>query len=150
MSAVVTLTSEFGWVLLSAIAVVFHLALTGVAVGGIRRKLGLKYPDMGSGRYSATLSDKDWETFNNYQRAHYNYIEGIAVILVLLVVSGIFYPRWSSLWTVVYIVGRQLYSMGYQSYGAGGRIYGTVLLDVSLVVLLITAIYGTLGLLNII
>jgi hypothetical protein len=30
------------------------------------------YPDMGSGRYSAKLSDEEWIKFNNYQRAHYN------------------------------------------------------------------------------
>jgi hypothetical protein len=40
---------------------------------------------MGSGRYAAKLTDEAWEEFNNYQRAHYNYIEGISSALTLLV-----------------------------------------------------------------
>lgn len=33
------------------------------------------YPDMGNGRYAADWSYKEWFIFNNWQRAHYNYLE---------------------------------------------------------------------------
>lgn len=30
---------------------------------------------MGSGRNTKHLSDEEWVRFNNYMRAHYNYVE---------------------------------------------------------------------------
>jgi hypothetical protein len=75
------------------------------------------YPDMGNGRYAAKLSDEDWVTFNNYQRAHYNYIEGIAVIVILTLMAGIWYPRLAVITGIAYIIGRQLYAIGYQTGG---------------------------------
>jgi len=41
------------------------------------------YPDMGNGLYASKLDEEDWVTFNNAQRAHYNYLEGVASILAL-------------------------------------------------------------------
>jgi len=38
---------------------------------------------MGSGLYASKLDEEDWVTFNNAQRAHYNYLEGVASILAL-------------------------------------------------------------------
>ena len=33
------------------------------------------YPDDGQGRLSDKLNDEQWFIFNNYRRAHYNYLE---------------------------------------------------------------------------
>ena len=47
------------------------------------------YPDMGMGRYSNTLSYKDWYQFNNAQRVHYNLVENIASIITLHLCAGV-------------------------------------------------------------
>jgi hypothetical protein len=38
---------------------------------------------MGSGLYASKLPHDDWVRFNNAQRVHYNYLEGIALVLVV-------------------------------------------------------------------
>jgi hypothetical protein len=76
-----------------------------------------RYPDMGSGLYASKLSHEDWVRFNNAQRAHYNYLEGISLILVLELVAGLFFPRYAALLAFVYIVGRLFYGIGYRSAG---------------------------------
>jgi hypothetical protein len=40
---------------------------------------------MGQGRFADKLSDEDWVRFNSAQRAHYNYLEGLASIISCLV-----------------------------------------------------------------
>jgi len=151
--------AEFGWVLVVMALTAFHVILQGFPVGRIRGKLftkeyfsqhfpGLKeppsggYPDMGNGRYSEKLTLEQWTTFNNYQRAHYNYVEGIASVLILELASGLFFPRLTFILGVSYLVGRQLYSSGYRSRGATGRLVGAIIVDVALVVLLGSALFG--------
>ena len=41
------------------------------------------------GRYSNTLSYKDWYQFNNAQRVHYNLVENIASIITLHLCAGV-------------------------------------------------------------
>ncbi|KAJ3123450.1 hypothetical protein HK098_001890 [Nowakowskiella sp. JEL0407] len=71
-------------VILSSLAINLQCTLTGSQMAGVREKFDVKYPDMGQGRYTSKLNDKDWETFNNYQRVHYNYVESAAQTNVLL------------------------------------------------------------------
>lgn len=72
---------------------------------------------MGEGQFSQKLSLDDWMTFGNAQRAHYNYIEGVASIISALAVSGLFFPRYTAILGVVYIVGRLVYANGYRMAG---------------------------------
>ncbi len=67
-------------------------------------KLG--YPDTGNGRYSKKLTYKEWYTFNCAQRVHMNYIEGIVLIVIGSLISGIVYPQWTFAIQVLYILGR--------------------------------------------
>jgi len=155
-----TIGSDYGYVIMTAGMIGFQIIITGGMISRIRGKLFSKeffennfpefkghyprngYPDMGSGRYSAKLSDSDWLTFNNYQRAHYNYVENVASILIFLLLSGLFYPRMSSLLGVFYIVGRFLYSLGYQTKGPRGRAIGSVFTNLSAVILFLMTMYG--------
>ena len=92
---------------------------------------------MGSGLYASKLDEEDWVTFNNAQRAHYNYLEGVASILALEVLltsylltwylistfifkllSGLFFPQFSAVVGVAYVIGRALYGIGYRSKGS--------------------------------
>jgi len=153
---------NYGWCVVIAAFMGFQVVMQGMMVGSIRRKLftpaffkthfaGLYeegsypesgYPDMGSGRFSEKLSLKDWTTFNNYQRAHYNYVEGIASAITLELLSGLFFPRFAALFGLIYIVGREFFARGYRGQGSRGRLIGAALLDVALVALLGATLYG--------
>ena len=78
------------------------------------------YPDTGGGQFSQKLSVTEWMEFANAQRAHYNYVEGVASILVFLLVSGLFYPRYTAACGLAYIVGRVMFAVGYTTKGQSG------------------------------
>lgn len=152
---------DFGWCVIVAAIMGIQCLLQGFAIGGIRKKLfdeafyakyfpELKakgvgvggYPDMGSGRFSEKLSFDDWLTFNNYQRAHYNYVEGIASAIAFELLAGLFFPRVATLFGLIYIIGRVLYARGYRANGPKGRFTGSLMLDLALVALFGSAVYG--------
>ena len=142
-----TVPKEFGFVLFTGCLMGFQCVLTGgMYVGPARGKAfnadfyaaakqaglleehkkatgedklpGNGYPDMGSGRYSALLPYSKWLAFNNAQRAHGNYVEGIASALVLLLTAGVYNPRWATILGMAYVVGRQVYASGCE-WGGG-------------------------------
>eukprot|EP00005_Dracoamoeba_jomungandri_P005421 CAMPEP_0174258656 /NCGR_PEP_ID=MMETSP0439-20130205/7616_1 /TAXON_ID=0 /ORGANISM="Stereomyxa ramosa, Strain Chinc5" /LENGTH=156 /DNA_ID=CAMNT_0015342247 /DNA_START=37 /DNA_END=507 /DNA_ORIENTATION=+ len=136
-----------------------QVVLQGFSVGRIRSKLFTKnffsthfpeikspakggYPDMGNGRYSQKLTHEQWLEFNNYQRAHYNYVEGAASIMTLELLAGLFYPKLSAIAGFVYVIGRALYAIGYRRNGPQGRLIGALLLDGGIVTLFGAAVYG--------
>lgn len=104
----------------------------GAAQGG--------YPDMGCGRYSQKLTEKEWEDFNNAQRAHYNFVEGVATYIVLILAAGVYYPVYASILGVAILVGRMIFAIGYVTAGAKGRLAGALTVDVALLGLLYFAI----------
>ena len=78
--------------------------------------------------------------FNNYQRAHYNYVEGVASILTLVLVVGVFEPAIATFSGLFYVVGRAFYALGYRANGPKGRLIGALMIDVALVALLFYAV----------
>jgi uncharacterized membrane protein YecN with MAPEG domain len=104
-------------------------------VGGDIQKGG--YPDMGSGRYSAELSYGDWFRFNNAQRVHYNFVEGISTAITLLIIGGFYYPIPAAAFGLAMIIGRIIYSVGYTASGPSGRIIGVLLIDIALIALFV-------------
>jgi hypothetical protein len=100
--------------MLVASAIHVQYFLTGVSVGGQRKKHGIKYPDMGNGRFSAKLkylnslsnlvSDKDWEEFNNHQRVHGNYLESLPSVYTFLLIGGYFHPKIQASLGALYVV----------------------------------------------
>jgi hypothetical protein len=87
----------YAWILLEVVIISIHLWITGMMMGAVRRKFFTKdfyeknfsqykqlgkvmkpdggYPDDGQGRLADKLNDEEWFTFNNYRRAHMNYLE---------------------------------------------------------------------------
>lgn len=100
------------------------------------------YPDNGYGRFADKLSLEGWIDMANGQRAHYNFVEGVATALTLLLVAGLFYPKVAFLSGVAYFIGRALYTAGYLASGTKGRFVGVLVVDVALVVLLVLSIKG--------
>ncbi|KAI9225255.1 MAG: hypothetical protein DHS80DRAFT_26368 [Piptocephalis tieghemiana] len=144
MSAFISFQPEFAWSALTVAAMAIQCTGFGFAAGIQRKRFNVPYPDMGNGRHAAKLSDKDWETFNNYQRAHHNYLEQLPSAQILTLLSALFYPRASALVSLIYILGRQIYGMGYQSKGSSGRIPGAPISTFSLAGLAILTIHGSL------
>jgi glutathione S-transferase len=156
----ITIPDTYNWILLEAVIIAFQVVAQGFRVPRIRTKLFNKkffethfpqlikdekypregYPDMGDGRFSQKLSFDDWRTFANYQRAHYNYLEQVASILIFLLVSGLSYPRVSAALGLAWIVGRAIYAEGYIRNGASGRRYGGILIAISQLGLFLMAI----------
>ncbi|CAF1269356.1 unnamed protein product [Rotaria magnacalcarata] len=153
----------YAWILLEAVLICIHMWITGMMMGSVRRRFFNKqfyekkfpqykqlgkvmrpdggYPDDGQGRLADQLDDEDWFTFNNYRRAHMNYMEGGFAIIVPLLIAGLSYTRWAFFTGIVYIVAREIYSQGYRRSGSKGRLIGAILLDLALLILWSMALY---------
>jgi uncharacterized membrane protein YecN with MAPEG domain len=95
---------------------------------------------MGSGRYSQELPYNEWLRFNNAQRSHYNFVEGISTAITLLIIGGFYYPVVSASFGLAMIIGRFVYSIGYTARGAPGRLIGVILIDIALLATLVLSI----------
>ncbi|KAI3655857.1 hypothetical protein MP638_000917 [Amoeboaphelidium occidentale] len=146
--ASLSVSPAFGWNILVACGISLHVLVVGFGIGSLRKKYGVKYPDMGTGRFSAKLSDEQWTEFNNYQRAHYNYVEGVTSVVTLQLLGGLFYPKTQAILGALYILGRIAYTYGYRTKGPNGRYAGTLILDLALLGQLGVAVYGGLQLLG--
>lgn len=159
-----TFNKDFGLVATSVVGIAFECLFIGMIVGGgLRRKLfsdefmekhfgeehwrtfGEKppkegYPDTGNGRYSEHLSYADWYAFNNRQRAHYNFLEQVVTVIVLIIVAGIHYALAAGILGWIYFVGRLAYTFGYVARGPKGRLVGVLLCDIGLLGGIVVAI----------
>jgi hypothetical protein len=171
LSAIVP--KEYGYVLLAVLAAAAQVVTTGMFHVGRARRAAFDeafwnttegkdlneahkkefqasighggYPDMGNGRYSSKLSYGAWYKFNCAQRAHYNLIEMATSIIVFIVVAGFYFPTFAAGCGAFWVVGREIYSFGYISGGANGRMVGAGISDLALLVAFGAAVYGTLG-----
>lgn len=162
----ISLSSEYGYLIISLVLVCIHYIFVmfffvGRARGKVftkefmernfnevhRHELGADaprggYPDMGNGRYSERLTYAEWYEFNNAQRAHYNYLEHLPVVLFLGVAAGIKLPLEAAIAEMVYLIGRVFYSIGYVLKGPSGRLIGALLADLGLLALLGLGLYS--------
>jgi len=104
------------------------------------------YPDNGTGLYASKLDYATWWKFNNRQRAHYNFLEQVASIAVMLIVGGLAYPCASAVLGWIYFVGRIIYTFGYVAKGPKGRVVGALILDVGLLGLLGVSVMSVVNL----
>ena len=81
---------------------------------------------MGNGYFSKKLSYKDWYEFNNAQRVHYNFLESLPIVLVLLFISALKQPLAALILACIYFVSRLIYSLGYVVGGPNMRNIGGV------------------------
>lgn len=97
------------------------------------------YPDMGNGRFSKKLPFADWYAFNNSQRAVYNYVENMPVVLTCVPIAGLKFEYYAIGFGAAYLIGRTIYSIGYVRSGSKGRTFGAILLDLALLGLIVVA-----------
>ena len=108
------LNQEFGQVIIVTSIISFLLLLIGFFYPGKQIQPG-GYPDMGEGRYADKLGYYEWLKFNNAQRSHYNFVEEIAIIIVLLLLSGIIFPDPSMALGTFYFLARGVYAVYYNT-----------------------------------
>ncbi len=99
------------------------------------------WPDNGGGRFSQFLSFEEWYRFNNAQRAHLNYVEGLSTVLTFLLIGGLRAPVLCAITGGVHIVAREIFAYGYTHNGPTGRILGGILSSTSMFVLFGAALY---------
>ena len=140
---VITIPQVYGWNILAACAITFQCSLVGATyVRAARKKFGIKYPDMGNGRFSAKLTDDQWTEFNNVQRTHQNYVEGVNIAVVFQLVAGLFFPVPAAWCGLVYIIGRALYAQFYATGGPDKRMLGAIIFSMALNAEVVMVIYG--------
>ncbi|KAJ3090006.1 hypothetical protein HK102_004934 [Quaeritorhiza haematococci] len=139
----IAVSKDYAYVIMCAAAMSAQIFVIGGSVAGARKKYNVKYPDMGCGRYAAKLDDKSWEEFNNIQRTHYNYVEQIGSVISLELLSGLFFPKFAAVTGFIYIIGRQVYTMGYKSRGPQGRMAGSGIQNLAFLTLLGSVFYGS-------
>ena len=136
---VITIPSDYSYVLLAVLTLGFECIMIGFIYGGGSRKntFGKKfmdsnflkehqeafgkdsspdpngYPDTGSGRYSKALTYKKWYDFNSNQRAHLNAMETIVQHTFFIMIAGLQSPRVAAAFGALAIIGRYLYATGY-------------------------------------
>ena len=143
-------SDDYKWVLLVTLACIVHYFVCVGIAGSPRSKLFPQdwmedkfgrqhkealngsqiqkggYPDCGSGRYTMEAGYEAWFTFNKAQRVHLNYLENICQILTMFLTCGLYYPRATWIWGLVYFFGRVLFQAGYVLFGPRGRVVGAI------------------------
>lgn len=74
------------------------------------------------------------------QRIHGNYVEGVSSAITFLLMGGLVYPRVSASAAAAYMLGREVFAAGYSKKGPEGRLYGAIILDLALLVMLGSAV----------
>lgn len=92
---------------------------------------------MGNGWYGRKLSYTAWWSFNNAQRAHYNFVETIASTTLLLIVGGLYQPIPAAIVGGIVLLGRLIFAIGYAYGGPKKRHFGGILIDLSYLALLV-------------
>ena len=103
------------------------------------KSIGL--PDMGNGYFAKKLGYKEWYHFNNAQRVHYNFLENLQLILILIFIAGLKQPLAALILGSIYFAGRIVYSLGYGIGGPNARNIGGLFCGLSIITLFALALY---------
>ena len=142
---VFVVSDDYKWVLLIVMVQILHYLIVVIGAGKPRSKLFTQewmqehfgqihseeldgqqiikggYPDHGSGRYTMKAGYAAWMEFNKAQRVHYNYLEHISQMICMFLVTGLAYPKTTTVVASLYTAGRILFGVGYSLYGPKGR-----------------------------
>lgn len=143
-------TDDYQWVLLVTMACIVHYFVCVGIAGSPRGKIFTQdwmeerfgqqhkealngsqiqkggYPDCGSGRYTLEAGYSAWFIFNKAQRVHMNYMEHICQVITMFLTCGLFYPRATWIWGLIYFLGRVMFQVGYSLIGPKGRLIGAI------------------------
>jgi glutathione S-transferase len=108
----------------------------GGKVGSLRKKLNVPYPKMDGP-----------DEFLRAMRIHYNALETNGLFLVLLLLSGMYWPMLSIAGGVIYMVGRFVYGIGYMK-APEKRVPGAVIFHLGELIMLIPSIMFIIHVIN--
>ncbi|KAK4137951.1 membrane-associated proteins in eicosanoid and glutathione metabolism [Trichocladium antarcticum] len=144
VTTLVTIPSEYGYVLLAATSTFFVNTYHGLLTSRYRKASGIKYP---TAYASAEQADKDPKayTFNCAQRAHNNFTENLTPFLGALLIAGTKFPVYAAAIGGAWSLGRVLFARGYTSGGPQGRMVGAIMGSLCDFTLKLMAGYVSLG-----
>eukprot|EP00382_Lankesteria_abbotti_P005795 CAMPEP_0113846522 /NCGR_PEP_ID=MMETSP0372-20130328/1352_1 /TAXON_ID=340204 /ORGANISM="Lankesteria abbotti" /LENGTH=150 /DNA_ID=CAMNT_0000815671 /DNA_START=27 /DNA_END=479 /DNA_ORIENTATION=- /assembly_acc=CAM_ASM_000359 len=127
-----TLPNGYGAVILVACGTIGLNVWQSLQMRFIREKLGVTYPTMytvagvtkmkkDDGRL---LTDDECKLFNCYQRAHQNFLETVAMVLMVMLLGGLRHPYVCAGFGILYLVGRISYALGYYTGNPNNRRWG--------------------------
>ena len=78
---------------------------------------------------NGSVDEEKWKNngvkFNMYQRGHQHLCETLPDAYALLLVCGLFYPKYAAQWGAMWVIGSIGYALGY-SVKPSYRVYGEV------------------------
>ena len=117
----VNVSPEYGYVVMVGTGMVFVNLWKMMKIGGLRKKLNIKYP---------TMYSDEHPIFNCYQRAHQNTLEFVPFFYPALLTAGLRHPIGAAIAGSVFCVGRVIYAIGYQSGDPEKRVPGALISEV--------------------
>ncbi|OMH85369.1 Microsomal glutathione S-transferase 3 [Zancudomyces culisetae] len=123
----VDLHGDYRYNILAASGMLLQCQIAAIICGRMRRKYKVEYPDMGCGRFSKKLSDKEWVEFNSAVRVHQNYVEQLPIAVGSVLIGGLYFPKITAAIGGMYVIGRGLFAHGYIQFGPKGRMTGAIL-----------------------
>eukprot|EP00992_Anisonema_acinus_P001576 TRINITY_DN10498_c0_g2_i2.p2 TRINITY_DN10498_c0_g2~~TRINITY_DN10498_c0_g2_i2.p2 ORF type:complete len:142 (-),score=41.95 TRINITY_DN10498_c0_g2_i2:51-476(-) len=114
--------ADFGYVVLVVgLSWVMNIFLI-VQVAQARKRYNVQYPNL-----YAPAGHKNAAAFDSVQRAHQNTLENFAPLQLLMVLSGLVFPRQAASFGLLWVVARVIYGAGYAWAGPRGRMAGAIL-----------------------
>eukprot|EP01129_Flabellula_baltica_P008583 TRINITY_DN3421_c0_g1_i2.p1 TRINITY_DN3421_c0_g1~~TRINITY_DN3421_c0_g1_i2.p1 ORF type:complete len:154 (-),score=31.87 TRINITY_DN3421_c0_g1_i2:24-485(-) len=110
-----TVGPDFGLVIFAGFAKIFVGQILSGFVSSARKKYNIAYPQLYAWvRHDGeTKEDKEGNEFNQVQRGHQNSIETASGLVFLLIVVGLFYPKYAAACGFLDAIGRLAYGIGY-------------------------------------
>ncbi|XP_013386974.1 microsomal glutathione S-transferase 3-like [Lingula anatina] len=109
MSLSKVLPEDYGLVVMTGAGSIFVNMWHAMNVANARKKFEVPYPLT----YSSVNNGEN--QFNCIQRSHQNFLENYPPFLMLLFLGGLQYPKISAGMGTVYLVGRIVYALGYNT-----------------------------------
>lgn len=99
------------------------------------------YPDHGNGYFCSEkiISYAQWLDLNRTQRIHKNFLEQLASVVILTLVSGFYVPLISMVTAIIYGLSRIVYMLP-------NRVPGVILGNICIAILGLAALYSSLKL----
>ena len=117
----INVSPEYGYVVMVGTGMVFVNLWKMMKIGGLRKKLNIKYP---------TMYSDEHPIFNCYQRAHQNTLEFVPFFYPALLTAGLRHPIGAAIAGSVFCIGRVIYAIGYQSGDPEKRVPGALISEV--------------------
>jgi glutathione S-transferase len=139
--------ASYPWVVGVAASVPFLTFWQMLLVSSARKASKIKYPQVYATKEEEAAS-VEARKFNCAQRAHQNTLENITPFVLSLLISGLSHPRVAAISGALFIVGRVVFTLGYNSGDPKKRVPGSLIGYLGLLSLFFTSAYTAFGLLQ--